>query len=99
MGDTCRVIVLGSTGSIGTQTLEVMEHLNGLHARGESAVWYDVVGLAAGKNETLLGEQATKFQVQHTALAAFESAEVSYFRETCSGTGVDRSHGQGDEAI
>lgn len=42
-----RIAILGSTGSIGTQTLEV-------------AAWrgYQVVGLAAGKNSELLLEQA-----------------------------------------
>jgi 1-deoxy-D-xylulose-5-phosphate reductoisomerase len=62
--EVCRLIVLGSTGSIGTQTLEVVEHLNTLHARGEWATRYEVVGLAAGKNESLLRAQADKFQVR-----------------------------------
>ena len=32
-----RVLVLGSTGSIGTQTLDVIDHLNALGERGEGA--------------------------------------------------------------
>jgi 1-deoxy-D-xylulose-5-phosphate reductoisomerase len=67
--DTRRVIVLGSTGSIGTQTLEVIEHLNGLHARGEFATRFEVVGLAARKNSALLDQQAERFGVRETALA------------------------------
>jgi len=65
--DVCRVIVLGSTGSIGTQTLDVIEHLNALHERGQWDTRYQVVGLAAGKNASLLREQAAKFQVRHLA--------------------------------
>ena len=45
-----RIIILGSTGSIGTQTVEVIEHLNQLAARGEGSLRYRVVGLAAGRS-------------------------------------------------
>lgn len=58
-----RVIVLGSTGSVGRQTLEVIDHLN---AAGQEI---RVVGLAAGANGTLLREQAARFGVAHTAIA------------------------------
>lgn len=44
--------ILGSTGSIGRQTLEVVRHLRGR---------FRVVGLAAGHNVTLLEEQARAF--------------------------------------
>jgi 1-deoxy-D-xylulose-5-phosphate reductoisomerase len=46
-----RVAVLGSTGSIGTQTLDVL-------ARNPDA--FEVVALAAGRNEELLAEQAAR---------------------------------------
>jgi 1-deoxy-D-xylulose-5-phosphate reductoisomerase len=73
-----RVIVLGSTGSIGTQTLEVIEHLNRLHEAGRSQVRYQVVGLAAQRNAGLMGEQAARFAVRHTALSdAGSAAEFS----------------------
>ena len=65
-----RLIVLGSTGSIGTQTLEVVEHLNALAARGESPIRYRVVGLAAGRNHELLFEQARRFGVNELALCS-----------------------------
>lgn len=55
-----RVIILGSTGSIGTQTLDVLAHLNALHAAGEHEHQYEVVGLVAGRNEALLSEQARR---------------------------------------
>jgi 1-deoxy-D-xylulose-5-phosphate reductoisomerase len=49
-----RVIILGSTGSIGTQALEVIE---------ANPDRFQVVGLAAGQNAELLAEQAKKFDV------------------------------------
>ena len=67
-----RVIVLGSTGSVGRQTLEVIEHLN---AGGASL---QVVGLAAGSNSELLLSQARRFGVEHTALAGADATEASY---------------------
>lgn len=56
-----RIILLGSTGSIGTQTVQVIEHLNVLADRGDSLVSFKVVGLAAGRNAEVLAQQATKF--------------------------------------
>lgn len=56
-----RVAVLGSTGSIGTQALDVLE----AHP-GE----FRVVALAAGSNATLLADQARRFGVGVTALGA-----------------------------
>src|SRR5262245_14484384 len=46
-GEVCRLIVLGSTGSIGTQTLDVVEHLNSRRAPGSGMPRYEVVGVAA----------------------------------------------------
>jgi len=63
-----RVIVLGSTGSIGTQTLEVVAHLNALHEQGMHATKYEIVGLAAGSDHEALFAQASKWGVQHLAL-------------------------------
>lgn len=54
-----RVVVLGSTGSIGTQALDVIaQHPDRLQ----------VVGLAARRNRALLEEQASRFGVSRTAL-------------------------------
>ncbi len=49
-----RVIILGSTGSIGTQALEVIE------ANRER---FEIVGLSAGQNSDLLETQRSKFGV------------------------------------
>lgn len=69
-----RVIILGSTGSIGTQTLDVIRAANarfeaaGAAAR-ETLPRFEVVGLAAGGNCTLLAEQARAWNVRHVACA------------------------------
>lgn len=63
-----RVIILGSTGSIGTQALDVIEHLNREHDAGRSADRFVVVGLCAGRNQSLLLEQAARFGVREIAL-------------------------------
>ncbi|MEC9374658.1 MAG: 1-deoxy-D-xylulose-5-phosphate reductoisomerase [Planctomycetota bacterium] len=64
-----RLIILGSTGSIGTQTLEVVRNLNALAAEGRSPVSYEVVGLAAGRDVDSLAAQAKEFGVRSVALA------------------------------
>ncbi len=65
-----RVIVLGSTGSVGVQTLEVIAHLNALHAQDpiSSPTHYQVVGLGAGKDLNALAKQAKAFDVRDVSL-------------------------------
>jgi len=54
MGETVkRIVVLGSTGSIGRQTLEVIRALPGR---------FRIAGLAAGKNLDLLSKQINEFK-------------------------------------
>jgi 1-deoxy-D-xylulose-5-phosphate reductoisomerase len=67
-GTTRRLVILGSTGSIGTQALEVVEHVNALHDAGRSPLRFEVVGLAAGRNGALLAEQARRHGVRRAAL-------------------------------
>ncbi|MGA8327640.1 MAG: 1-deoxy-D-xylulose-5-phosphate reductoisomerase [Candidatus Cybelea sp.] len=55
-----RVAILGSTGSIGTQALDVI---------GRHRDAFDVVGLAAGRNVDLLRDQARTFDVKITSTA------------------------------
>jgi 1-deoxy-D-xylulose-5-phosphate reductoisomerase len=52
-----RLAILGSTGSVGTQALDVVRANPGA---------YEVVALAAGRNEKLLAEQAAEFGVAAT---------------------------------
>ena len=61
------VIVLGSTGSIGTQTLDVIR---------DSPSEFKVVGIsAAGSNPILLAEQALEFKVEYLAIANATAAQ------------------------
>ncbi len=61
------MIILGSTGSIGTQALDVIQ------ANPER---FEVVGLAAGSNRELLERQANLFNVGHTALGTSEAEQL-----------------------
>lgn len=63
---TRRVILLGSTGSIGTQTLDAIAHLNALHDQDPATQpdHFEVVGLVAGNNRDLLAAQAARFGVR-----------------------------------
>jgi 1-deoxy-D-xylulose-5-phosphate reductoisomerase len=62
-----RVIVLGSTGSIGVQALEVIA------AHPER---FELVGLAAGRNRDKLAEQARATGVTATALGVDDAVEL-----------------------
>lgn len=62
-----RIIVLGSTGSIGTQALDVIR---------ANPRRFELVGLAAGSNAELMAEQAASFQVEDTALGAAEAEQL-----------------------
>ena len=57
-----KIAILGSTGSIGTQTLDVVR------ANGD----IEVLGISAGKNVKLLEEQAREFHPQ--LIAVWEEA-------------------------
>ncbi|MEO0475872.1 MAG: 1-deoxy-D-xylulose-5-phosphate reductoisomerase [Planctomycetota bacterium] len=63
-----RLIVLGSTGSIGVNTLSVVDHLN------RNGMSIEVVGLAARSSTKALIEQAQRFGVKHLAVADRPSA-------------------------
>lgn len=69
-----RVIILGSTGSIGTQTLDVLAHLNTLADADPSLPRYRVVGLAAHRSGELLCEQASAWHVGTIAVSAGDTA-------------------------
>lgn len=72
-----RVIILGSTGSIGTQSLEVIDHLNALHERGLFPFRHRVVGLAAGSNATELFAQSARHSCQHVAISNSDASDRS----------------------
>ena len=62
-----KVSILGSTGSIGRSTLEVIE---------QSSSQFEVAGLAAGQNLELLKIQVEKFRPKIVSCAAKEDADV-----------------------
>ena len=62
-----RVLILGSTGSIGTQALDVVR---------ANPRRFEVVGLAAGSDRETLEAQATEFGVESTALGAVEAEQL-----------------------
>jgi 1-deoxy-D-xylulose-5-phosphate reductoisomerase len=62
-----RVLILGSTGSIGTQALDVVR---------ANPRRFEVVGLAAGSDRETLEAQATEFGVENTALGAVEAEQL-----------------------
>jgi 1-deoxy-D-xylulose-5-phosphate reductoisomerase len=59
-----RIVIVGSTGSIGTQALDVIERSEGL----------EVVGMAAASSWELLLEQSRRFGVERIALADPDAA-------------------------
>ena len=60
-----KIAILGSTGSIGTQTLEVVRENGDI----------EVLGLAAGSNIKMLEEQIREFHPQIVAVWSEEKAE------------------------
>ncbi len=66
--------ILGSTGSIGTQTLEVVRELN-LREESNDNPHINIVCLSAGSNFKLLAEQAREFNVKNICI----DTEQGYF--------------------
>ena len=54
-----KISIIGSTGSIGTQTLEVIEKLSDK---------FEIISLAGGKNVNLLNEQIKKFKPKYVCI-------------------------------
>jgi 1-deoxy-D-xylulose-5-phosphate reductoisomerase len=89
-GGPRRLILLGSTGSIGVSTLDVVAHL--LRERPGS---FEVVALAAGANVERLAEQAARWSVDEVAVADSGVADAA-----CSAlSGVTRVHRGPDAAL
>lgn len=70
-----RIAVLGSTGSIGTQTLDVCRRLG-----------YSIEALAAGSNVELLEKQAREFSPRFVVLA--DESAAKRLSTALSGTGI-----------
>lgn len=81
-----RLIVLGSTGSIGVSTLEVVSHFASMKS-ADNAPRFEIAGLAAGKNATELAKQARQFAVKNIAiLDAHAAAQLAGFDKVHSGS-------------
>lgn len=77
------IVILGSTGSIGTNTLDIVERF---------PEEFRVVGLTAGNNDEMLAEQVRRFRPQAVAMST-EVAAVR-LRERCSGLPTEIVSGQ-----
>jgi 1-deoxy-D-xylulose-5-phosphate reductoisomerase len=62
-----RVLVLGSTGSIGVQALDVLD---------ANRDRFELVGIGAGRNRTSAADQAKRFGVEHVAFGADEAVQL-----------------------
>jgi 1-deoxy-D-xylulose-5-phosphate reductoisomerase len=77
------ITVLGSTGSVGTQTLDIIaENTEGYHVRA----------LVGGRNVMLLAEQAKKFRPDLTVVA--EDALLGELQAALAGTGLECAAGR-----
>ena len=65
MSASVRVAIAGSSGSVGTQTLDVVRAVNAL----EGAQHYEVVGLGVGSSVDVLVAQANEFRPKVVAVA------------------------------
>lgn len=77
------IVILGSTGSIGTNTLDIVERFPDK---------FRIVGLTAGNNDEMLAEQIRRFRPQAVAMST-EAAAVR-LRERCSGLPTEIVSGQ-----
>lgn len=74
-----RIIVLGSTGSIGRNTLDVITHLNTSADNADHT--FKIVGLSCGGNAKLLIEQVEKYNVKHVAIADMNGCKTGDFAD------------------
>lgn len=65
-----KIAVLGSTGSVGKQVLEVLKSTD-----------FEVVALSAHTNEKLLIQQSKKFNVKYTALSSQKSQNKTIYTD------------------
>jgi 1-deoxy-D-xylulose-5-phosphate reductoisomerase len=77
-----KVSVLGSTGSVGVSTLDLLE---------QAKVEVEIVALAAGKNVERLAEQALKWRPQIAVIE--DEAALPRLRELLAGSGVRTAAG------
>ena len=71
-----RIAILGATGSIGRQALDIVAADEAAARRAGQEPRFAVCALAAGRNWQLLAEQARRFRPEFVALAETEGAEA-----------------------
>lgn len=74
---TRNIAILGSTGSIGTQTLDVVRNLDNIKVKC----------LSANKNIRLIQEQIEEFKPE--VVCIMDKGSYKYLKETYKGTGID----------
>jgi 1-deoxy-D-xylulose-5-phosphate reductoisomerase len=72
------IVILGSTGSIGTSTLDIVDRFPDE---------FSVVGLTAGNNDKMLEDQVRRFKPR--AVAMSNEAAAARLRQRCSGLSVE----------
>ena len=77
------IVILGSTGSIGTNTLDIVERFPDE---------FRVVGLTAGSNDEMLADQIRRFRPQAVAMST--EAAALRLKRRCSGLPVEIVSGQ-----
>lgn len=77
------IVILGSTGSIGTNTLDIVERFPDE---------FRVVGLTAGNNDEMLADQIRRFRPQAVAMST--DAAAVRLKRRCSGLPVEIASGQ-----
>jgi 1-deoxy-D-xylulose-5-phosphate reductoisomerase len=78
-----RLSVLGSTGSVGTQTLDII---------AEDQADYEIIALVGGRNARLLAEQALRFRPAITVIS--DAACLPELREALVGSGLASAGGR-----
>jgi 1-deoxy-D-xylulose-5-phosphate reductoisomerase len=81
-----RITVLGSTGSVGSSTLDLMEQAQ---AAGSAA--FEVEALTGGANIARLVEQARRWRPRIAVTA--DPARLNELRDALAGTGVEAAAG------
>lgn len=79
------ISVLGATGSIGVNTLDVIRHCGGKDA-------FDVVALTGSSNADLLARQAIEFGARIAVTA--DERHYARLKEALSGTGIEAAAGR-----
>lgn len=79
---TRRISILGSTGSVGVSTLDLLE---------QAGAEVSVVALTAGKNVERLAEQALKWRPTHAVIA--DDSKLPDLRQRLAGSGIACSGG------